>query len=226
MYLPWPPYFSKIAQSDVFVFLDDVQYPRSKSFFNRNAIKGAQGPLELSVPIKGKSDLLPVLEIAIDDSQPWRKKHWKSISLNYAKAPFFPRYRERFEAVYRDESLTRLSALNIALIRLVCECLDVSTRLVSSSELNAPAGTGADRILGILKALGADRYLTGSGAGSLRYMDEEAYRAAGVRVLWHAPVSAPYPQLWGAFAPDLAMIDLLFNCGPAAKDRLLEGRAP
>jgi len=27
-YLPWPGYFNKILQSDIFVFLDDVQYKK------------------------------------------------------------------------------------------------------------------------------------------------------------------------------------------------------
>ena len=37
-YLPWLGYFDKIAKSDVFVFLDNVQYKR-REFQNRNKIR-------------------------------------------------------------------------------------------------------------------------------------------------------------------------------------------
>lgn len=43
-YLPWPGYFSKIAQCDIFVILDTVQFPRGSSVANRNLIKTPDGP--------------------------------------------------------------------------------------------------------------------------------------------------------------------------------------
>ena len=57
MYIPWIPYFFKIIQSDIFVFFDDVQYPRSKSYNNRNFINTFSGPNMLSISIKSKSNL-------------------------------------------------------------------------------------------------------------------------------------------------------------------------
>ena len=32
---PWLGFFKKISQADVFVFFDDVQYPRSKNYINK-----------------------------------------------------------------------------------------------------------------------------------------------------------------------------------------------
>ena len=40
-YLPWLGYFDKIAQSDIFVYLDTVQFEKN-SFINRNKIKTPQ----------------------------------------------------------------------------------------------------------------------------------------------------------------------------------------
>ena len=42
-YLPWLGYFRKIAQSDVFVFFDNVQMPIGKSLVTRNRIKARAG---------------------------------------------------------------------------------------------------------------------------------------------------------------------------------------
>ena len=82
MYIPWIPYFFKIIQSDIFVFFDDVQYPRSKNFNNRNYIKSKQGHLLLTISIKKKSNLLNINKTEINKEINWQKKHWKSIYIN------------------------------------------------------------------------------------------------------------------------------------------------
>ena len=49
-YIPWPAYFDKIFQSNVFVFLDDVQFQKN-GLQNRNQIKTPQGKTWLTLPI-------------------------------------------------------------------------------------------------------------------------------------------------------------------------------
>ena len=49
-YLPWLGYFDKIRRSDIFIFLDTVQYEKN-SFTNRNKIKSQNGPIWLSIPV-------------------------------------------------------------------------------------------------------------------------------------------------------------------------------
>ena len=79
MYIPWIPYFFKLIQSDIFIFFDDVQYPRSKNYNNRNFIKTSQGKSLLSISLKNRSDLLNINKIEINNEINWQKKHWKSI---------------------------------------------------------------------------------------------------------------------------------------------------
>lgn len=222
LYLPWQPYFSKIARSDIFIFLDDVQYPGGKGFFNRNSVKGTQGPVTLTAPVKGRGDKPTVREIAIDDAQPWQAKHWKTIQVNYAKAPFFSAYRDAFEEIYLGRRWQNLCELNTVLIRKICELMELKTRFVFASEFGIPQGEGLQRLISLVRAVGADRYLTGAGAGSLRYMDESEYARSGIKVLWHKHEQRPYRQLWGDFVPDLSIIDLLFNCGSQSAQMLLD----
>src|SRR5580704_11293436 len=88
-YLPWLGYFHKIAQADVFVYLDSVQYEKN-SYINRNQIKTPQGASWLTIPVKTKGHMGGSLRTTnIDDSQPWRSKHLKSIEMNYRKASRF-----------------------------------------------------------------------------------------------------------------------------------------
>ena len=49
-YIPWLGYFDKIDRSDLFVFLDTVQYKKNE-FQNRNRIKNNQGWQWLTVPV-------------------------------------------------------------------------------------------------------------------------------------------------------------------------------
>src|SRR5687767_1847071 len=88
-YLPWLPFFERMARSDEFVYLDDVQYSKN-SFHNRNAIKGQDGRVLLTVPVlhTGHSGAL-INEIRIDNRSKWGLKHWRTVQANYARAPFY-----------------------------------------------------------------------------------------------------------------------------------------
>ncbi|MBK7503692.1 MAG: WbqC family protein [Bacteroidetes bacterium] len=67
--MPWLGYFYKIANSDIFVILDTVQYVKG-TVANRNKIKGINGEeILLSVPVKlSEGAYQHYNEIAIDYS--------------------------------------------------------------------------------------------------------------------------------------------------------------
>src|SRR5215470_5119272 len=88
-YLPWLGYFDRIAQSDAFIFLDNVQFERN-SFTNRNRIKTANGPIWLTVPVRLNGHLdQTILATEIDERRDWRRKHLRAIEQNYRRAPCF-----------------------------------------------------------------------------------------------------------------------------------------
>ena len=88
-YLPWLRYFEKIARSDLFIVLDDVQYTKN-GFQNRGKIKTAQGWIYLTVPVQ-KPLQRSIREIEIDPRSGWRDKHRRALEMSYGKAPFFAR---------------------------------------------------------------------------------------------------------------------------------------
>jgi hypothetical protein len=219
-YLPWPGYFDKIAKSDVFVLFDDVQFPMGKSVCNRNLIKTNQGSLWLTVPVKDKSALKKINEIEINNDLDWRRQHWKNIRTFYCKASFFPDYEKIIEAIYL-RSWDRLCDLNIALILAMLKILEIGTKIVLSSQLDLASG-GEQKLIDIVKNLHADAYLTGTGPGSQRYVKAEDFKNNHIALLYHGYKPKEYPQLHGAFIPNLSAIDLLFNLGPNAKKHLQE----
>jgi hypothetical protein len=96
-------YYHVLAQHEQIVF--DGTTPFSKmSFKNRMVIATAQGPLHLTIPIVGGRDQkTPMNEICIAYNSPWKSQHFKAISVNYKRAPYFEYYVDSLKALYDDE---------------------------------------------------------------------------------------------------------------------------
>lgn len=217
-YLPWLRYFHKIAQSDVFVVMDDIQFNKN-GWQNRNKIKGANGHLTLTVPVFNKFQQ-NLDEVKIDNKSAWRKKHWQSIELSYRKAPFFAKYAPAIAPVYERE-WEDLNAVNFELLTIFLGMLGIRTKVLRSSEGQFP-GTATERLVNICRQVGASTYLTGEHARDM-YLDESLFAKEGIGLVvqeWKAPA---YGQLFmqHGFIPDLSIVDLLFNEGDRSFDILM-----
>ena len=87
-YLPWLGYFDLIRQSDIFVFLNDVQFSK-QSWQVKNRIKNLNKKLMITIPVKKSSLSTKIDMVLIDNTKNWKKKHLKSIYLAYKKSEFF-----------------------------------------------------------------------------------------------------------------------------------------
>ena len=133
-HLPWLGFFHKLRQCEAAVLLDTVQFAR-RDFQNRNRIKGANGPIWLTVPVASKGSFEQDIEaVAIVNDRDWRRKCWSSMEHSYRRAPHFAEHRPFFEDLYGRE-WTRLVDLNVTIIRYLAGQLGIGTRLVLSSEL-------------------------------------------------------------------------------------------
>ncbi|NUC72779.1 WbqC family protein [Haloterrigena sp. SYSU A558-1] len=204
-YLPWLGYFHKIHRSDVFVFLDTVEYT-SNSWINRNKIKTPDGWTWLTVPVRGSSGPIADAEIADDG---WRNSHEKSLQQNYGKAAYFDDVIDLFEQTYA-QSWESLCELNIHLVRSLADRLGLECRFVRSSDLDVDA-TRSERIVGLCDELGADRYFSGTGARS--YNDRTQFEAAGIALEYQSIDHPQYEQRFGDFVPNLSIVDALMNLG-------------
>ena len=204
-------YFNKIHLADKFCLVDSIQYNK-KWFQNSGQIRTNTGELWLSVPVKTKGRFHQnINEVEIDNSKEWRRKHWKTISLSYQKAPFFKNYKDFFEDVYLKR-WAQLVDLNEHIIRGVLQFLGIEKELVRSSELEV-TGRKTDLLIDICRKSKSDGYLSGGG-GARQYVDLERFKEAGLLHFFqefHHPV---YSQVHGAFKDKMAIIDVLFNCGP------------
>lgn len=208
-YLAWPGYYHKMMRADVFVYLDQVQF-KKREFQNRNRVKSPQGELWLTVPVITKGRYAQkIRDVEVDPTQKWGEEHWKSLLLNYRGASHFGEHEAFFGELY-GRPWSRLMPLCLELDRYLCGRFEIKTSIRLESEVGS-AGTSTQRLLSLCRDLGADAYL--SGRGGKGYLDEKAFAEAGIRLLYQEFSSPRYPQRFGAFVPNLAAVDLLFNCG-------------
>ena len=80
-------------------------------------------------------------------------------------------------------------------------------------------GSKAELIEAICCSVGADTYLSGTGARD--YNDEDSFAARGVEIAYTEFQHPVYPQVAEPFVAGLSILDLLFNCGPASRDYIL-----
>lgn len=224
-FLPWIGYFHKIANVDKFVLLDDVQLPRGKSFCSRTKILISSKESWLTIPILGKSDKMLIKDTRVNNTINWKRKHLKTIELNYKKAKFFGEIFPIIEEGYNIFS-DYLIYYNILFVKKISSYLNINVEFFKSSEISPESRkSGLERIIEICKYLNVTSYLSGSGAGSKRYIKEEEFRQNGIKLEWDNFKFSKYNQInTSKFISGLSIIDLLFNCGKDSKEILQSGK--
>lgn len=213
-YLPWKGYFDIIAQVDLFIFYDDVQYTKN-DWRNRNCIKTAMGGQWLTIPCGSKAKRM-INEVTLTDHR-WQTQHWEQLRQHYRKAPFFKAYQAFFEDFYLGRKWTNLSELNRYLIEQISiNFLNIrDTQFDCSSRFELTQRKGL-RVLELLKKTDATSYLSGPAAKN--YLDETDFRECNIKLLWMDYDGYPsYRQLHPPFEHAVSIVDLLFNLGDEAK---------
>lgn len=211
-YLPYLGFFHKIYLSDIFAILDTAQFVKSGllAWMNRNKIRTSQGWTWLTVPVltKGKFPV-SIKDARIGNTSDWRRKHLNSLCLNYRKAPYFHKYIQFFEALYKNE-WEGLSQLNIEIIGYLLKELKISVKVVKVSDLKV-RGKGSELLINICKELGADEYIYGQHGDD--YMDFIQFEQNKIRLTPQDFKHPRYKQLYEPFLENMSAIDLLFNEG-------------
>lgn len=225
-YLPYLGFFHKMLRADRFVIVDNTQFVKRGPFgwIHRNRIRTRDGWMWLTVPVLTKGKFTQKInETLIDARLPWRRKHWKSIEINYAHAPFFGRYKDALRDVY-ERKWDYVAELNTELIRRLMDLLEIRKELRIASK-EGIEGKSTDLVIDMCRKMGADSYL--SGIHGRDYLEREKFGAAGIRLVFQKFDHPKYPQCQpGEFVPNLSIIDLIFNRGPESRDILRGSGGP
>ena len=213
-FFPWLGYFNKIAKSNCFIFLDNVQYERKNSGTWGNRVKFLIGGESkwITAPIqRNYKGTKKILNISFHESYPWRIKFHKSIILNYKNHLFFDKYIDFFEKLIFYES-DNLSAFNINAIVELSKILKLKDiKFFKSSEFNLEKKSN-ELLIELVKKVDCDTYL--SGGGDKDYLDESLFNKQNILVKKQNFTPLPYYQKsTEKFIPGLSIFDSIFNIG-------------
>ena len=225
-FLPWLGYFDKLARADVFVVLDDVQFPRTSKGTWMNRVKLLVGgqPRWVTVPIvRSDGALREVREVRIDDSQPWRDKALRTIEHNYRRAPHFDEVFPLVEELVATPT-DSLADYNETNVRRIAEELGLDTSKLVRSSTIPTSGHGTDLMIELTKAVDGTTYLSGNYAAGA-YQEEEKFPQAGIELRYQDFRHPTYPQPVDPPVQGLSIVDALMNCGVAGTSELVERTA-
>ncbi len=212
-YIPWKGYFDMINMVDEFILFDDMQYTR-RDWRNRNKIKTAKGPTWISIPVEVKGKYFQkICETQISDTK-WGIDHWEKIRHNYARAPYFKDYKDRFEYLFLENKEELLSQINYQFITTINEILGIDTKISWSMDYGVIEGK-TERLVGLCEKAGASEYLSGPAAKD--YIVKELFDEKNIKLSWMEYSGYPeYHQLFPPFEHGVTILDLIFNTGKDA----------
>ncbi len=209
-YLPWLGYFNKIVRSDIFVFLDDVQFTKG-GYINRVKIVSPIGSRWLTVPVKVS------LGDNINKVKPvdykWVSGHKDLLYNTYKKASAFNDVWSDIKEIYDSipSGSKNLAKINMEIIKRIAKKLNIKTRFVLSSDMDVK-GKSDDRLIEIITELASNAtYLSGKGGD--KYQDPEKFKNAGITLEYLNFKHPVYPQANETNIPGLSVLDAVFNLG-------------
>jgi hypothetical protein len=209
-YVPWKGYFDLIAAVDEFILYDDMQYTR-RDWRNRNLIKTPVGLKWITVPVNVKGKYHQKIRDTMISDPLWNEKHWSVLSNNYRKAPYFSELSKILKPLYIESSYSNISQLNRRFIEVICNYLGIKTIISDSSDYSLIEGK-TERLVDLCEQAAGQVYISGLSAKS--YIEEKKFIDKGIELAWiDYSDYAEYPQLWGEFAHNVSILDMLFNCG-------------
>jgi hypothetical protein len=212
-YLPWAAYLYKVMASDVFILFDTVQYVRGHA--NRNQIKGPQAVKWLTIPVQHSTTGTSYENTLLDNSVQWAPRHWATLNNSYQRGRGWVEIKDEMKDMYESQHWRSIADVDAAFLQFLIDKLNLKTKLVRASSVDVSSIThsGVAYLIALTKAVGGDKYISGRGAGSLRYVTESSFASEDLELVTYDFVSPTYSQLWGDFIPDLSIIDVIASRG-------------
>ncbi len=208
-YLPWKGYFDLIGSADVFVYYDEVQYTKN-DWRNRNRIYTKNGLQWLTIPVSRDSVKLKISEVRLPEVR-WQEDHFKILHHGYRAARFFHQLEPLLHDFYRARTWTLLSELNRYCTGVIARLLGLTARFLDSKNFNL-TGDRVERLVSLLRQIGATEYLSGPSARAYLNGSEPLFDQAGIRLLFKSYEGYPeYQQLRAPFEHAVSIVDVLAN---------------
>ena len=217
-FFPWMGYFDKINRSDKFIFLTSSLRSKSDKYLTRTKIiNNNSKPQYLSAPLGIKQ--IPINQLIMPADHQWKTKLLNIIKESYRDS-------NHFDEAYNDIKEHLLceyeyfSDYSINIIKFYIFRLNINTKLYIDTDFGQDFGVSNQRNIALCKKVGGDIYLSGSGAKA--YNDNKLYRDNSLDLIYQDYIAPTYLQISDEFIPGLSIMDVIFNCGYTATEKLLK----
>jgi hypothetical protein len=198
-YLGPVSYYAVLLQSDE-VLIEQYDSYHKQTYRNRCRILGANGPLDLVIPIVKNSGVKTLVkDCRIDNSTRWQNNHWRSLFSAYNSSPFFEYYAHLLEPFYKNKR-DFLIDFNTELMELMVDLLQVRVNYSLTDIFEKGYSPCCDF------------------RDSISPKSESDLPERPVQPIQYTQT---FSEKFG-FIPDLSVVDLLFNCGPESESILLK----
>ncbi len=166
-----------------------------QTYRNRCTILGANGKLDLIIPIQKRKNHTSIKDIRISYHENWQLNHWRSIESAYRKSPFFEYFDMELIPYYENFKPQFLLDFNEAIFNKINELIDLSISIKKSKTY--------------LNTNETLDYRTISPKNKVLKLDFEPYiQVFGSKM---------------NFVPNLSILDIFFNEGNNTKNYLATG---
>lgn len=212
-FFPWLGYFEKIARSDIFIFLDSVQFPKKGgSWTNRVKLLVNNEPKWITAAIdRAHSGTRRIQDMTYLSKNPWRRKLLASLETNYRRHPFFEEVLKDLAPLI-ENSEENVAEYNIAAISKINELIGLdSCAFHRSSDLGCEQNSN-ELLCSLTRKVGGNTYMCGGGADG--YQDESVFVQHGIELIHQEFIHPIYLQQGVRhFTQGLSVIDAAMNIG-------------
>jgi len=187
VYLGNIDYYTILNQHDA-VVIDIYEHFQKQSYRNRSVIHGANGALNLIIPLTKRGIRTKMKDVKIDNTQRWQHLHWRSIESAYRSSPYFEYYEDDFKPFYTQE-YNLLTDFNQAIQQTVLDLIGIDVELSQTTSFEKVENEDYRMLLHPKKV------------PSSHYLEQKYTQVFSDR---------------NGFIPNLSILDLLFNEGPNA----------
>jgi hypothetical protein len=194
----WPNlhYFFHVLNSER-IILEKHEHFQKQSYRTRTRILSANGVLDLNIPVAHTREKEVIAGTRINYSHRWQNIHWRAITSAYRNSPYFEFFESEIHALYSNRT-EFLFDYNLHQLRALFKILKIEKQISFTTEYhNHPTGVKDLRSLHPKKTVP------------------------------HPDVShilaKPYYQTFSnkfPFAPNLSILDVIFNTGLGALEYL------
>lgn len=188
-YFPCISYVAQFLADDTPV-IEIFDTYHKQTYRNRCHVMTANGVQMLSVPVKQvNGNHTMTKDMVISTVEPWQQVHRRCLESAYMSSPYFEHY-YRYIAPIFEQHFERLIDLNDAALTAILKMLKVKKEIVHTSDY-------------------------------VKEADDDFRNVFVKRPIDNPSPITPYYQVFEnkfPFAPDLSVLDLIFNEGPEAMD--------